>query len=147
TLSLPRSDTPFELPRWPESLPNIAPPPELQADDIRIDDLAIRQDAQPLIAIASARGGLDASDGRLHVERLVVESDRGRFTAHGDYAPRDDYRSDLTLSAALPAPPLRTAPRIGVVLRGDLSRILVSVFGHAPAPVEALQVLRIDSPR
>src|SRR5690606_4285031 len=26
TLSLPRSDTPFELPRWPESLPDIAPP-------------------------------------------------------------------------------------------------------------------------
>src|SRR5690606_26651593 len=64
TLSLPRSDTPFELPRWPESLPDIAPPLELQADDIRIDDLAIRRDAQPLITIASARGGLDASDGR-----------------------------------------------------------------------------------
>src|SRR5690606_41629513 len=63
-LSLPRSDTPFELPRWPESLPDIAPPLELQADDIRIDDLAIRRDAQPLITIASARGGLDASDGR-----------------------------------------------------------------------------------
>src|SRR5690606_39748536 len=80
TLSLPRSDTPFELPRWPESLPDIAPPLALQADDIRIDDLTIWQDAQPLIAIASARGGLDASDGRLHVEHMVVESDRGRFT-------------------------------------------------------------------
>src|SRR5690606_7848945 len=145
TLSLPRSDTPFELPRWPESLPDIAPPLELQADDIRIDDLAIRQDAQPVIAIASARGGLDASDGRLHVEHLVVESDRGRFTAHGDYAPRADYRSDLRLSAALPAPPLRTAPRIGVVLRGDLSRMLVAVSGHAPAPLEALLVLRDDT--
>src|SRR5690606_34120711 len=30
TLDLPRSDTPFELPRWPESLPGIAPPLALQ---------------------------------------------------------------------------------------------------------------------
>src|SRR5690606_658247 len=65
TLELPRSDTPFELPQWPESLPGIAPPLDLQADDIRIDALSVRRDGQPLIAIASARGGLDASDDRL----------------------------------------------------------------------------------
>src|SRR3546814_15025594 len=69
SLELPRSDTPFELPRWPESLPGIAPPMALQADDIRIDNLSVRQDAQALIAIDSARRGLGASDGRLHVER------------------------------------------------------------------------------
>ena len=145
SLALPRSDTPFELPQWPESLPGIAPPLALQADDIRIDNLVVHQDGAPLIAIASARGGMDASDGRLHVEHLVVESDRGRFTAHGDYAPRDDYRSDLTLSALLPAPTGRTAPRIGMVVRGDLSRMLVAVSGHAPAPVDALLVLSDDS--
>ncbi|MDQ2702026.1 MAG: translocation/assembly module TamB domain-containing protein [Pseudomonadota bacterium] len=145
SLDLPRSDTPFQMPQWPESLPGIAPPLALQADDIRIDRLAVRQDAQALITIDSARGGLDASDGRLHVEHLVVESDRGRFSAHGDYAPRDDYRSDITLSALLPAPAGRTAPRLGVVLRGDLSRMLVAVSGHAPAPLDALLVLRDQS--
>src|SRR5690606_37045599 len=145
TLELPRSDTPFELPQWPESLPGIAPPLDLQADDIRIDALSVRRDGQDLIAIASARGGLDASDGRLHVEHLVVESDRGRFAAHGNYAPGDNYRSDLTLSALMPAPMGRTAPRIGIVLRGDLSRMLVAVSGHAPAPLDALLVLSDDS--
>ena len=37
TLELPKSDEPFELPRWPEVLPEIAPPLELQADDVRVD--------------------------------------------------------------------------------------------------------------
>ena len=95
TLDLPKSDKPFELPRWPESLPQIAPPLALQADAIRIDGLRVTRAGQPLIAIRSARGGLDASHGRLHVEHLRVDSDRGRFTAHGDYVPRDDYRTDL----------------------------------------------------
>ena len=32
TLELPKSDKPFELPRWPQSLPQIVPPLALQAD-------------------------------------------------------------------------------------------------------------------
>ncbi|MFC7302466.1 translocation/assembly module TamB domain-containing protein [Cognatiluteimonas weifangensis] len=145
TLDLPRSDTPFAWPRWPQSLPDIAPPLALQADAIRIDRLAVTRAAQPLLAIRSARGGLDASAGQLHVEHLVVDSDRGRFGAHGDYAPRDDYRSDFTLTAALPAPAGRTPPRLGVVARGDLARLLVAVSGHAPAPLDALLTLTDDS--
>lgn len=140
-LDLPRSDTPFELPRWPESLPGVAPPLALQADDIRIDGLAVTREAQPLVMIRSARGGLDASDGELHVERLAVDSDRGRFTAHGDYAPRDNYRTDLLLTAVLPAPGGRTPPRVGVVARGDLSRLLVAASGNAPAPLHAVLTL------
>src|SRR5690606_10936439 len=111
TLDLPRSDTPFELPRWPESLPGIAPPLALQADDIRIDGFAVLQDGAPVLAVRNARGGLDAAHGRLHVERLAVDSDRGRFTLHGDYAPADGYRSDMAATAVLPAPAGRTPPR------------------------------------
>ena len=45
TLELPQSDEPFELPRWPESLPKIAPPLSLQADTIRIDGLKVTRAA------------------------------------------------------------------------------------------------------
>ena len=37
TLDLPRSDTPFKLPTWPDVLPAIAPPLDLRADAIRIE--------------------------------------------------------------------------------------------------------------
>ena len=144
TLDLPRSDTPFELPTWPDVLPQIEPPLALQADAIRIDRLQVSQEGESLVTIRSARGGLDAASGMLHVDRLRVDSDRGRFTLHGDYQPRRDYRSDLTGTAVLPAPAGRTAPRLGVVVRGDLARMDVAVAGRLPAPTRATLTLRGD---
>ncbi len=142
-LSLPAPvDTPFELPRWPESLPRIDLPLSLQADAIRIDGFRVERTGSPLIDIRSVRGGLDAQQGELHLADLVVDSDRGRFTAHGVYAPDDDYRMDLTASALMPAPPARTRPRIGLVARGDLSRLDIALVGHAPAPLKAMLTLR-----
>ena len=141
-LDLPRSDKPFELPSWPDVLPNIAPPLALQADTIRIDGLKVLQEGEPLVDIRNARGGLDAQDGKLHVERLRVDSDHGVFTAHGDYIPREDYRSDLVATAILPAPAGTTAPRLGLVARGDLSRMDVALAGRAPAPLRTTLTLR-----
>ena len=142
SLDLPRSDKPFELPTWPDVLPDIAPPLALQADTIRIDDLKVLQEGEALVTIRSARGGLDASSGKLHVERLRVDSDRGLFTLHGDYLPRDDYRSDLVATAVLPAPAGRTAPRLGLVAKGDLARMDVAIAGRMPAPTRATLTLR-----
>ena len=148
TLEIPESDEPFELPRWPESLPHIEPPLALQADTFRIDGFKVTREGQPLIDIRHARGGIDAANGALHIEHVVVDSDRGRFSAHGDYLPRDDYRSDLVATAVLPAPAGRTPARLGLVARGDLARMDVAVAGHAPAPLRATLILRgKDDPR
>ncbi|NZA25877.1 translocation/assembly module TamB domain-containing protein [Luteimonas sp. SJ-92] len=143
TLPPPADDEPFELPRWPESLPQVGPLPlALQADAIRVDGLRVVGADGPVIDIASVRGGIDARDGLLRMERLRVESDRGRFALHGEYAPRDDYRMDLTGSALLPAPAGRTRPRLGLVARGDIARLDVAVAGHVPAPLRAVLTLR-----
>ncbi len=149
TLDLPRSDTPFELPRWPEVLPQIALPLNLRADAIRIDGFRVLQDRTPVIDIRRARGGLNARSGHLHVERFAVESDRGRVTLHGDYAPGQNYRSDLLATAVLPVPAGQTAPRLGLVVRGDLARMVVAVAGRAPAPLRATLMLygNADAPR
>lgn len=146
TLVLPQSDTPFEFPRWPDVLPQIAPPLALQADRIRIDGLRVLRASEPrgtgsLVDIRSVRGGLVAEPGALHVEHLLVDSDRGRFSAHGDYAPGDGYRSDLVATAVFPAPAGRTPARLGLVARGDLSRMVVALAGAAPAPLRATLTL------
>lgn len=140
-LEIPRSDEPFELPRWPEVLPEIAPPLELQADDVRVDGFLLTQAGEKLIDVRTLRGGLDARQGELHVERLFVDSDLGRFKLHGDYVPREDYRTDLTASAVLPAAQGRTPARVGLVARGDLSRMNVAIAGHTPQPLRASLVL------
>ncbi|GAB3381977.1 translocation/assembly module TamB domain-containing protein [Lysobacter fragariae] len=148
TLEIPESDEPFELPRWPKSLPAINPPLALQADDVRIDGLRITREREPLIDIRRLRAGVDASGGKLHVEALDADTDRGQFTAHGDYVPRDDYRMDIVATAVLPASLGHTSPRLGLVARGDLSRMDVGLAGRAPAPVRATLTVRgKDDPR
>ncbi|MEG3051054.1 MAG: translocation/assembly module TamB, partial [Thermomonas sp.] len=141
-LDLPRSDTPFEMPTWPDVLPKIEPPLAVQADTIRIDDLRVVQEGESVIDIRNARGGLHAASGRLHVERLRVDSDRGQFAVHGDYVPRENFRTDLLGTAVLPAVAGRTAPRLGLVAKGDLSRMDVAVAGRLPAPTQATLTLR-----
>ncbi len=148
TLDLPRSDAPFELPTWPEVLPDITPPMGLQADAIRIDGFRVTREGTPVIDIRTLRGGLDAREQQLHLEHVVVDSDRGRFTAHGDYVPRDDYRMDLVATAVIPvagnrASPLQRAPlRVGLIARGNLQRMDIGIGGALPGPVRASLTLR-----
>lgn len=147
TLDLPDADEPFELPTWPDALPQVAPPLALQADRIVVDRLRVTRAGEHLVDLRSVRGGLDASEGRVHVERLAVDSDLGRFTAHGDYAPKDDYRTDLVVTALFPSrqgvSPLRaTPPRLALIARGDLSRMDVGIGGAVPKPLRASLVLR-----
>ncbi len=144
-LDLPRSDTPFELPQWPDVLPQVEPPLALQADAIRIDRLRVVQEGQPIVDIRTARGGVDAVSGMLDVNRLQVDSDRGRFALHGSYVPRDNYRTDLIATAVLPATTAQMPPRIGMSARGNLSRMDVAIGGRVPAPLRATLTLRGDS--
>lgn len=148
TLDLPVSDEPLELPKWPEVLPRIDLPMGLQADTIRVDGFRVSRAGEPLVDVRTLRGGLDARDGKLHAERVVVDSDRGVFRLHGDYDPRSNYRTDLVASALLPAPLGRTRPRLGLVARGDLANMAVALRGHAPAPLRLDLSLRgQDKPR
>ncbi|MGY1458020.1 translocation/assembly module TamB domain-containing protein [Luteimonas sp. A534] len=149
-LELPPSDDgePFSLPRWPEVLPQIEPPLGLQADVVEIDGFRVLRGGETMIDIASVRGGFDARSGLLRLHDVVVDSDRGLFKAHGEYAPAEDYRMDLTASALLPAPAGTTRPRLGLVARGDVAALDVALSGHAPAPLRARLGLRgADAPR
>ena len=146
-LDLPRSQKPFELPRWPQSLPQVKPPVALWADAINIEGLAVTRAGVPMVDFSAIGGGLRAEDGLLHLERMVADSDRGRFMADGDYAPRDNYAMDITASAVLPAPLGRTRPALGLVARGDITRMQVALGGHVPDPLKATLVLRGNQAR
>ncbi|MGG6463006.1 translocation/assembly module TamB domain-containing protein [Solilutibacter silvestris] len=142
TLDLPHSDKPFELPRWPQSLPQIGTPLPIRFDAIAIDNLAVTRVGVPLVDIRSVRGALEVEEGRLHADHLVAETDRGDFKVHGDYAPADRYRMALTASALMPAPLGRTRPVIGLAARGDLDRMDIALSGNAPAPLYAHLTLK-----
>ena len=147
TLVLPPDDEPFELPRWPESLPAIDPPLPVDIENLELDGVRIvraqthgKVESQPvdtLVVLQRVRGELEAAPGRLHFERVLATTDRGLFSVQGDYAPADRYRMDLNVRAMLPARDGATPGRLGLSARGDLRDLDISVVGGVPAPLKA----------
>lgn len=142
TLDLPESDEPFKLPAWPEVLPQVNPPLAIQADTIEIDGLRITRQQAPVIDIRRVRGGLLAERGRLHMEKVGVDTDRGDFVMHGDYVPSENYRMDVVATAVIPMEGSRVPLRLGLVAKGDLDALNVGLAGAAPAPLRATLELR-----
>lgn len=138
TLDVPKSDEPFKLPSWPESLPNIEMPLAIQADTLVIDGFDISQAGEHVIDIRKLRGGIDVATGLIHAEKLAIDSDRGDFTLSGDYMPQRDYRTRLIGTATFPAPRGRTPAKLSLNAQGDLSKMDVIVSGNAPAPLRAM---------
>lgn len=131
----PSPDKPFELPRWPEVMPQIELPLNLQADTLQVDRLRYTSGGEPVIFLGSIRGGVDLGDGYAEASAVKITSDRGNFSIDGHYRPGDDYDTDLTVSAGFPAPRGKTPARLGLVARGDVKHMQVAVGGNAPAPV------------
>lgn len=144
-LDLPRDDTPLELPRWPEMLPTLDLPLTIQADALVLDDARITREGEALIAVRSVRGGLRVGEGALHVEQLRIDSDRGVFSAHGDYAPRDNFRTNLTASAQLPAKLGQAAPALNLRVQGDLSNLQATAEGRLPGATQLNLTLSGDT--
>jgi len=134
-LDLASSEEPFSLPSWPDSLPQIEVPLDIQADVLRLDGFLVRQDGETLIDIRQASGDIDLGDGYFETGRLDVDSDLGRFQVRGSYAPREDYRTDLLATAVFPAARGATPARIGLLARGNRQAMDVGVGGSAPAPL------------
>jgi translocation and assembly module TamB len=142
TLVVAPSDERFKLPEWPGSLPAIDTPLPIDADQVEVDNLRISQEGEPVIAIARLRGAARVEPGRLHVEQLRVDSDRGRFFLHGDYRPKDDYRMAFKGAWHVGAHDGRPAARLGFAARGSLSALHVEARGVAPGPLSASLLLR-----
>ena len=142
TLDVPESDEPFELPRWPESLPQIQMPLAIQADTLVIDGFRISQAGEPVIDIRRGRGGIDIGNGYFTAEKLALDTDRGRFNANGSYAPGKGYRTDLIATGVFPAPAGKAPARLGLVARGDINKMEMALAGNAPAPVRVLLTLQ-----
>jgi len=141
-LSIARSDEPFRLPQWPDSLPAIVVPLPIQAERIEVDGLRVRYDGADVLRVSTLRAGLDVDSGRLHVEDLRLDSDRGRMRLHGDYRPASDFRTALKGAWQVPASAGRPAAHLGFAARGSLAAMQVEVRGAAPGPLSASLVLR-----
>lgn len=139
-LNLARSEEPFELPSWPGSLPQIEMPLAIQADVIQVNGLRVTTGGEPTIDIARIGGGIEIANGEFKANQLLVDSDMGNVRINGHYIPAEDYDTDLSVTAILPAPRGRTPASLGLVARGDLAHMEVAIAGRAPNPLRAMLV-------
>jgi len=131
----PSPDEPFELPRWPEVMPQIELPLDLQADQLVVDRFVYTSGGEQVMDISSLRGGIDMGDGYVEATAIKARTNLGNFSVDGYYRPGDRYDTDLTVSAGFPAPRGKTPARLGLVARGDVRHMEVAIGGNAPAPV------------
>lgn len=148
TLTVPKDDKPFELPSWPESLPQINPPLNVQFDSVDIRRLDVSQTNTHWATIRQANLSLAAKKGFLRIDNLRADTDRGLFKLDGEYEPADDYRMDIVGSAYMPNAAGAAPGHLGIAAKGDLSRMDIVARGAAPHPLfAAVKVVGKETPR
>ena len=100
-IDLPKDDTPFELPRWPESLPTLDLPLAIQAQRIEISDIRLLREHKPVYALETLKGGLRMSSGALQLNDINAESTDGTLHLNGSYLPGKGYKTRLTGSVKI----------------------------------------------
>lgn len=131
-IDLPRSDTAFKLPQWPEVLPTLDLPLTLEADAIAIDALSLLQEGESMLQVQRARAGIRLGHGWLQIAHLQLDSNRGSFTAQGSYTPRQNFQTQLKIEAALPAALGAHAPQFTLTAQGNLAKLDIHGSGQLP---------------
>lgn len=134
-LYLAKDDSPFEFPRWPESLPALDLPLGIAVDSMRIRDLQVFQDRRPVYALDELDGGFALKPGSLQVSEVRAKSGHGDIRLNGYYQPNHQYATKLEGRVVLTATAASVAPVLRFSAVGDAKRFLLDVEGAMPEPV------------
>jgi len=142
----PANDEPFALPAWPDVLPRLSMPLQINSTRMDVDGLRIERDGATLIDIATlAASALQLSDDGFSVESLAMDTDRGKITLKGEYLPARNFRTDLSATLVAAATPDLPAANLQLKAKGDLSDLSVDLVGNAPEPLSLSLSLREGS--
>ena len=143
-LSLPpAADEPFALPSWPDVLPRLPMPLQINTTRLDVDGLRIERDGATLVDITRvAANQLQLSDDGLSVETLAMDSSRGQLTLKGEYLPARNFRMDLAGTFTVPATDTAPAAALQFMAKGDLDALALDVAGQAPEPLTLSLSLR-----
>ena len=139
----PAGDEPFALPAWPDVLPRLPMPLQVNTTRMDVAGLRIDRDGAPLIDIRTlAANRLQLSDDGLSVESLAMDSSRGQMTLKGDYLPARNFRMDLAGTWRVPATDTAPAASLQFNAKGDLDALAFDLVGQAPEALSLSLSLR-----
>ncbi|MBW8369218.1 MAG: translocation/assembly module TamB domain-containing protein [Arenimonas sp.] len=139
----PADDEPFALPSWPDVMPRLPMPLQINTTAMAVDGLRIERDGATLIDIGTlAASALQLSDDGFSVESLAMDASLGKITLKGEYLPARNYRTDLSGAWIAAATPTMPAANLQLNAKGDLSRLSLDVVGNAPEPLSLSLLLQ-----
>ncbi len=129
----PDGDPAFELPTWPEVLPRLPMPLQINTTRLDVDGLRIERNGATLLDITTlAATTVQLSDDGFSIEALAMDSPRGQLTLKGEYLPARNFRMDLAGTLRLLATDVAPAASLQFNAKGDLDALTFDLVGQAP---------------
>lgn len=139
----PQAEEPFELPTWPDVLPRLPMPLQVNTTQLDVDGLRIERDNTLLLEVTTlAASDVQLSDDGFALGTLALASPRGRLSLKGDYLPARNFRMDLAGTLAIDATDVAPAAMLQFNAKGDLDALGVDIVGRAPEPLALSLSLR-----
>lgn len=134
-LQLPDDDKPFELPRWPESLPKLDLPLAILVERFHIEQLAFFDGKKLLYALSRVQGDIALSPGALRIGQIQADSMDGRIELTGYYLPKKSFKTALKGRAQLNTDSSTAKPALRFSANGDAKQFVFDASGALPEPV------------
>jgi translocation and assembly module TamB len=139
----PTADEPFELPAWPDVLPRLPMPLQINTTQLDVDGLRIERDGATVLDITTlAATQVQLSDEGFAIQSLAMDGPRGRLVLKGEYLPARNFRMDLDGTLAIAATPAAPAATLQFKAKGDLDALGFDLAGKAPEPLALSLSLR-----
>ena len=117
----------------PEALPELALPVSIVVDALHAEDLQVAQASAELIELRRIDAVGSFERGRLALQRLEIDSDRGTLRAQGDLDSADRWRSGLQARIDLAGVGDQPLP-LTLDLQGTLEDFTLDVAAALPEP-------------
>lgn len=132
---LPKDDTPFEFPRWPESLPSLDLPVSVMLKKLHVEDIQFFKDKVLVYALNTLDGGLHLKPGSLQLNNIKAQSADGTISLSGYYQPKHGFATKLKGGVRLNVAGAKPSQTLHFSADGNATRFLLDIQGAMPEPI------------
>jgi translocation and assembly module TamB len=132
---LAKDDTPFEFPRWPESLPALDVPVSVLLKKGHIEDVQFFKDKVLVYALNSLDGSMQLKPGSLQLNDIKAQSADGTINLSGYYQPNHGFATKLKGGVRLNVVGAAKPQNLRFSADGNAQRFLLDVQGAMPKPI------------
>lgn len=132
---LPKDETPFEFPRWPESLPALDVPVSVMLKKLHVEDVQFFKEKRLVYALNTLDGGVQLKPGSLQLNQIKAQSADGTIRLRGYYQPNQRFATKLTGDVRLNGVGAAKPQSLRFSADGNAKRFLLDVQGAMPEPI------------